>query len=111
MGIESSRLSLPTTAETRMDPVLAISSEEPPRTYLVAVPGDRSQFIPVNQAAMEEGQLAVYVNPTTRQASLRCVVNIEGTLVWAGASLGSPSSKYNSGPYDPKRGNIGLMNG
>jgi len=108
MAIEKSRLSLDTATETRSDPIVAISTTEPPSTYLARSEDSATVFTPVSQREREEGQIAFVVNPTSGQCAMRCVVKINGQLTWVPVSFGEPSSKYVPGSYKAKLGNIGL---
>lgn len=111
MAIESSRLSLITTTEARRDPVVAISTSEPPNSYLARTKDSATVFIPVDQVAREEGQIAAVVDEITGEAGMRCVVSVGGELVWVRVSFGGPESKFSAGKYSPKLGSIGLVGG
>lgn len=108
MPLESSRLSMKTAVEARLDPVVAISTEEPPRTYLARSASNRNVFFSVSQAPVEAGQIAAVVDPLTNIPGLRCVVPLPtGELIWVPVNFGKPSNKFSGQRFNPLASQLG----
>ena len=92
-------VSAPAIARWRTFVKVPVTNVDPPMTATVRT--GPSSYRQVLQGPMIAGELKVFLLPETATPQLRCVVNINGALVWKHVIMGQARDATSGGKFNP----------